>query len=270
MQNAKLVKQFEKTSGLRVISKQLFGDFLAESSLLNKKITFYDFECPPRRIIYKNGKEFVDYQMNLDEIFSGKKNDAFTELPKSIAHQNLEFRVLNKLKKQRIDFRYIKIISDTNLLYITPESKNLIKSGKPFDEFKLKIDSVTQNYPVKCKVVLFSELMKNLRNEYDLAFKTAMVKLSSGGLIDQKTFNSQLSRTNKHVGINDDNFIKLFAKRTIATYAAEGIVFELLSKSDSFSNCVWLNLYEANRRTENITNCLRKQKGINKLPMLVR
>jgi len=271
MNENELIKKIESGLKLKIINKPLFRKYLSESILLNKKITFYDFECPPRKVIYIDGKEYIDYQMDLNEIFSGKKDDSFTELPKAVEYRDQEIKILKSLQKLGINFRYVKIIADTNLSYITPESLAITskqQNASRFRLFKLLIEKAVQNYPVKCEVVLFSELIKPFQKDYDESFDIAMKMLSLKRLVDTGTLNSQILRTKQHVGIANVEFADLFSKRTIATYAAEGIIFNLLSYTNYFSNCVWLNLYEFNKRTEKITNCLRGQKGIKKIPML--
>jgi len=92
--------------------------------------------------------------------------------------------------------------------------------------------------------------------------------LGANKLIPQSIWNQQLNRTQRHIGLKRQERIIEFSKRTVASYAAEGIVFELLSKTERFPNCIWLNTAEADRRTIEITNCLRVKKGIPKLPMI--
>lgn len=273
MNENELIKKIESDLELKIINKPFFRKYLSESILLNKKITFYDFECPPRKVIKIKGKEYIDYQMGLNEIFSGKKNDDFTELPKAVEYRDKDTRFLKSLQKLGINFRYVKIIADTNLSYITPESSNITSKQKNVSQFRLfksLIKKVTQNYPIQCDVVLFSDLIKSYQEDYNDAFDEAIEKLSLNKLIDETTFNSQILRTKQHIGIVDDEFATIFSKRTIATYAAEGIIFDLLSRTNYFSNCVWLNLYESNKRTEIISNCLRIQKGLKRIPMLIK
>ena len=62
--------------------------------------------------------------------------------------------------------------------------------------------------------------------------------------------------------------VQEFSFKTIATYAAEGMVLDKLSATKRFSNCVWLNIEEVDSRTVSITNCLRQQNNIESMPML--
>lgn len=261
-----------KAKSKRPIENESLVRFYLKKSLSGKKITFYDFECPPRFLDKKSqDKEFINYLVDLDNIFQNKKIDKFTEIPRIIKNQEQEKNILKFLISLGINFQFVKIIVDTNPKYITPESIKIL-GKKPIEEklseFKTKIREQTKNYPKPVKIVLFSELIKPLQRQYENSFKKALKLLGANKLIPQSIWNQQLNRTQRHIGLKKQERIMEFSKRTVASYAAEGIVFELLSKTERFPNCIWLNTAEADKRTIEITNCLRANKGISKLPMI--
>ena len=92
--------------------------------------------------------------------------------------------------------------------------------------------------------------------------------MQKGKLLPEKIVSKQFQRTREHIGLQDPEKIKEFSIRTIATYAAEGMVFSELSETTEYSNCVWLNIEETDDRTIAITNSLRIKEGNGPLPML--
>lgn len=241
-----------------------------KKSLKGEIITFYDWECLPRFIDKdKKDKKFINYLVDLKKIFAGKKIDQFTEVPRVIKNKKREMQTLKMLKKLGLNFRFVKFVADTNYYYITPESRKLgeKKIKTKFKQFKKMIEKETKNYPVRVKTVLFSGVI-NKNKKYDQSFKEALGFLEKKRLLSKETLQKQIKRTKEHVGITDTKEAETFAKRTIATYAAEGVAFDWLSKSKKFSNPIWLNFAEANKRTIKITNCLRRKKGVKDLPMI--
>ncbi|MEA3463798.1 MAG: hypothetical protein U9R14_01865, partial [Patescibacteria group bacterium] len=172
-----------------------------------------------------------------------------------------------------INFRFVKLIADTNAYYLTPESLKILGKKKvihKFVEFKKLIIKYTNQYPADVDVYLFTDLIKNYKNIYDNFFNKTMFLLQkkSEKIISNKILQQQFKRIKNHLGFKNKNEIKNFAIKTIASYAAEGVVFDKLAKSKNFSNCIWLNIEEADQRTIEITNCLRTKSNLGKMPMI--
>lgn len=241
--------------------------YLAESLQFGRKITFFNWECPPR--FFDNG--FVNYQVDLDKIFKGQKIDKYTELPRVVSQNEREIKILKFLNLLGINYRFVKVIADTNAYYLTPESlrkygrKKIVES---FAKFKRRIEEKLISYPIKTKVYFFTKLLKSYEDLYSRSFERAYRLLQNNKLVTKSILAKQFLRTKEHLGFKDRETIKEFSLRTIATYAAEGMVFEKLSQTENFSNSVWLNIEEVNDRTIVISNSLRIKKGLRPLPML--
>ena len=246
-----------------------------QSSLEEKELlTFYDWECPPRFLdMTKNRKRFINYDVNFKAIFLGKKIDNYTELPRCVQDKKTEISNLLFLRKLNIKFQYVKIIADTNVYLLTPDSLKIlgtIKVQTIFNEFSKYLKQAVVNYPVKTKAVLFTDLLKPYWQEYITFYQKALktLQMNPEKLIPQKIYLEQLKRTKDHMGFENKKQIISFTNRTIATYAAEGMVFDLLTRTTPPNNWIWLNLRETDTRTISISNCLRKQNNLGKLPML--
>lgn len=270
----KIVQQIKQNSQRPIENIKLVRDYIFQSFKDNKKITFYNWECPPRFLDKdKNGQIFINYDVDLEKICKGKKIDRFTELPRVIVKNSEEKKILKFINSLGINFRFVKLVADTNAYYLTPESLKILGKKKiihKFVEFKKLIIKYTNQYPADVDVYLFTDLIKNYRNFYDSSFKKAMaiLKEDSQQMISNKILQQQFGRTKDHLGFKNKNKINDFVIKTIASYAVEGIVFDKLTKSKNFSNCIWLNIEEADQRTIKITNCLRTKRNLGKMPMI--
>jgi len=257
MENAELVARYVKSS-------------LEE----NIPMTFYNWECPPRYIDRdKSGNAFVNYRVDLTRIAKGEKLDYYTEIPRTIERADEEKKTLAYLADGRLNFRFVKVIADTNAFYITPESVAYVgkeRITQAHQDFKQLIADKVSRYPVPTQVCLCTELIKPFQATYDKAYEEALSLLDSdkNRLVTEQTYKAQLARTRDHVGLSERRQVKIFTDRTIATYAAEGVAFDQLSQTNDFPNCVWLNIEEADQRTVDITNSLRRNKGMGNLPMV--
>lgn len=279
MENIKrIIEKIEKKSERRIENKALLKKYIAQSISGKNLITFYNWECPPRTLSRdQSGKIYINYDANYNKIFRGEKLDQFTEIPRVVGESNREIRQLKFLKSLGLNFRFVKLIADTNAYYITPTSLKIMgekRTKKIFKDFKNRIRKIMEaGYPQADRVYLFSELMKPLRKEYEKSFRISLEiqKDNWENLVTRRIWQEQLARTKDHIGINrpeDKDFLIDFSRRVVATYGAEGIVFDLLSRTRNFSNPVWLNIEEVDYRTVAITNCLRKKKKLGKLPMV--
>lgn len=269
-----IILQLLKNSSQQPLENEALIKRYIVDALTNKVlITFFDWECPPRTISRTgDGAQFVNYDIDLDKIFRGETIDRYTELPRAVSQQGDEIRALKYLIKSGLAFRFVKIIADTNAYYITPESVEIMgreRIEKVFNEFQMRIKVKTKIYPVGVEVYRCTELLKPFAKMYDEAFQEAMLMLTarSDELVAPAVIEQQIERIGEHMGIEDRQRAEEIARRVIATYGAEGIVFEPLSKTKALSNCIWMNLRETNARTISMTNCLRKARGQEPLPM---
>lgn len=258
----------------------------------NQPITFYNWECPPRYLdMAPDGQEFVNYDVDLDKIFRGELLDDFTELPRVVASRDDEIATLQWLNSLGISYSFVKIVADTNAVYLTPESLEILGEDRvrqKFREFAGRIQDRLADYPAKTDVRLFTDLIQPYQKLYDQSYQAARQMLrplagkdgfcgggilarglsqNSSQLVDVGVIKQQIKRTLRHMGMSNSNSTRQFALNTIASYAAEGVVFDRLTKV-ALPNCVWLNNHEIDERTITITNCLRSQLGIEPLPML--
>jgi len=270
----KILQTISKNSQRPTENPKLLGEYLDESFNSGQKITFFDWECPPRILDRSDkGQEFVNYCVDLPLVFKGEKIDQYTEIPKVVKNCRPEKQNLKLLQQLGIQFRFVKLIADTNIYYLTPEvldilGKRLVE--KRLNNFKDLIKKETAQYPTNVEVYLFTELIKNYQQIYDDSFNYILNELqeNNGNILPTKYLEQQFTRTKKHVGLSDNKVIEDFSLKTIATYVAEGIIFNYLAKESYFSNCVWLNTEEVNPRTIELTNCLRKKQEIGDLPMV--
>jgi len=182
--------------------------------------TYYSWECPPRKLV----DGVLDFDVDLDEIFVGKKLDKFTELPKVIEFKEIE--------KDFVGDNYYKIIADTNLLILSQESKKV--SFKLFKE-KLQAESDKLYGKGKVKVVLFSELIDF--EEYNKLFFSFFE--SFWDLVSLQDFFLIKKYLREHVGLDNSLKTDEFCKKVIVSYIVEGILIPKV-----FDSPVWINFDE--------------------------
>jgi hypothetical protein len=231
---------------------------------ITQKTIIFDWECPPRFIDKYGEKEFVSFDVDLKTIFKSKKIDEFTEIPRAISNKTMEIQNLEILARENKNIEFYKFIADTNIELV--KNKNVIadnNSIEKFYEFKKLLENETKNYPVKTSIILFSDFLKKKRLylKYKNIYKTWLVKINQDSSF-KKLLNQQIRRTNEHMGIKNQIFAKQIAAKTIASYAAEGAIFELLQARQE--NYIWFNTSENDKRTIKITNLAR----IKKMPMI--
>jgi hypothetical protein len=269
MQPTQIIKELQKRSKLPLENPGAIEDALKKAA----PITFFNWECPPRKMSKTgNGTEYVDYDIDLPKIFRGEMIDDFTELPRVVELAEQETRTLAWLQSLGIQVRFVKLIADTNAFYLTPESLSITGKmvvEKRFEEFKKLIAERLRAYPAGSKVYRFTELISDYQALYDQTYAKALSLLQNkpGKLVPLTTVQAQIERTKHHMGMTDQARIKDFALKTIASYAAEGIMFTQLTNAN-LGNCVWLNNHEVDQRTITITNCYRKLIGEDNLPMV--
>lgn len=234
------------------------------NSKLEQKIIIFDWECPPRFIDQKDEKEFVSFDVDFKNIFKSEKIDQFTEIPRSISNKIIENKILRIFAEENKNIEFYKFIADTNIELVKNDSVITNNNSiEKFREFKKLLENETKNYPVKTIIILFSDFLKNKRlyRKYKIIYKTWLKKIDQDSSF-KRLLNQQIKRTNQHMGIKNQKFTNQIATKTIASYAAEGAIFELLESQQE--KYIWLNMSEINNRTIKITNLAR----VEKMPMI--
>jgi len=271
-----IINQIAKISVQNIENINLIEKYLSESEKLGTPVTLFNWECPPRFIDKTDpNNPFVSFNVNLSELELGKKIDTFTEVPRVVKNNSDEVKILKYLLSLCNNIKFVKLIADTNVIFLYPESKAILGEElitTKIAEFKNLIIKNTTSYPVKTEVFLFWKLLKkyNLESIYIEAFNFAYNKLKSNNqkLIYKSIIKKQIKRTKNHIGIDNPEWSKEISLRTIASYGAEGIVFNDLSKNKELKNCIWMNIEEVDKRTIEITNFLRKFYKLESLPMI--
>ncbi len=252
--------KIEALSKKSMENPSLIEQYLNKATAPNEEIVFFDWECPPRFINKKNGKEFVDFNVDYKMIFNKKKIDQFTEIPRTVSNKRAERNLIKKLKNIGIKFCLVKFIADLNyeLFFGRRQTAKAEQAKLKFKEFKKCLEDELKTRAVETKFFLFSDFLKEngalleYRNIYKKALRIRPTKLG-------KIWLAQITRTKNHLGLTNQKVIETISRRTIASYAAEGMILEILNQP-----FVWLNFAESDKRTIFITNLLRNEK----LPMI--
>lgn len=274
MKASDILARLESVSERPIENPSLLLSYIEVSLRNSTRITFFNWECPPRFMdTAPDGSAFVNYDVDLEKIFRKEKIDEFTEFPRAVEKPQAEIDILNLFTELGIPYRFVKLVADTNAQYLTPDSLKILgekKVREKFQEFKERLVTATRAYPVQPDVILFTELLASRQNEYDEVFEASKIILEAdpSQLVPPGVFELQMQRSFEHMGMEDSPAVREFAIRTIATYAAEGVLFEQLSRTEEFSNMVWLNNHEIDQRTIDITNCYRQKSGLEPLPMV--
>lgn len=278
-----IIKKIEKNSQKPIENDFLLKRYIKESLTNKKLITFYEWECPPRILdMDEKEKVFVNYCVDLDKVFKGEKLDKYCKIPRVMRNKKREEDFLLSLRSSGLKFRFVRIIADTNAFYLTPVSLKILgrkKIENKFLELKEKVkkefrknDAIQKNVCL-FDVYLFTDLLMNrYRKEYEKVLNDSLRILESSptNLISKKTLKELLKFIEEYMGFQKSQQKDMldFTRRYVATYAAEGTIMELLSKTKKFSNCAWLNFAETEQYVIEVTNCMRKKMNLGNLPMI--
>lgn len=240
-------------------------------------ISFYSWECPPRQIVNdpKLGR-WVNLDVDIKSVVNGKALDEYTEIPRLVVKSNQEGEFINSVVKIYPRATYTKIIADTNGLYLYPKTKQILgeaKLRKLSAKFKSLLEEKAQKLYGKDtpSVVLYTKLQARFKDEYDFFFNFVYADLnqSEPKIIPDKILSHWINRVKSHVGLpKKDQEQKIeITKRVIASYAAEGIVFELLNQLVVLPNPVWANWEEPPLNGET-TEILRQRYGLTPIPKI--
>jgi len=270
MNSIAIINRIEQWSARPIENRPALAQYLASG----RPITLFNWECPPRFINRTaDGRQFVNYLVNLDGIFAGRSIDEFTEFPRVVSDRDHEIAALSWMRKLGVSYRFVKVVADTNAWYLTPDSLEILGQQTvvaQFREFGARITTALNGYPGAPRTEQFSDLMAPYQPLYDQSYQLALAELQAdpSRLVPMAIWEAQLVRTRHHMGMADEATVRDFSNKTIASYAAEGLVLDALSRTPEFGQCVWLNNHEVDDRTIAITNCLREREGIAPLPMI--
>lgn len=247
--------------------KSIFQESLKKGEV----ISFFDWECPPRKLRKdKDGSTWFDFDLDLEKIVEGEKINKFTELPKLITKENETKAVLDLIGKEFGQKQLLKLIANTNWLYLYPDSLRRIGEAR-LREISERFENLLQKKANqlygegKIKLLNFTRLQERFKNGYDRAFDDVLGNFEE--IVPEEIKTQWETRLISHVGLTEKQKRerKTLAKRVIASYAAEGVVFELLDKSGVLPNPVWISLDEPSFAGVT-TEILRKRKGLPPLP----
>lgn len=272
-----MIMRYFRNDAKSIESQNRLQSILKESFLDRKMISFYDWECPPRQIqTEENGSKWVNFDVDLCSVVAGEKLDRYTELPKIISKKRLISKILKILNSSGIKYRFYMLVADTNVSYLYPDSlrrvgyKRIMELSLSFRDLLQKKADVIYGKN-KINVLLYTYLQNEFKGEYEKYFRVIYQDLDSKKFlfVPRKTLMDWREYLTGHVGLTNDleRQKEDLAKRVIASYAAEGIVFSFLDKFGIFPNPVWVNLEEP-VFSGATTELLRKKQGIFPFPKL--
>src|SRR4030042_2257512 len=202
----------------------------------NKPISFYSWECPPRQInVDKENGRWVNFDIDITSVVEGKKLDRYTELPRITSQWKKEKWFIEIVNKNP-NCTYTKIIADTNALYIYQKSKEILGERKITylsNKFKTHLERKSKKLlgPNTPKFMLYTSLQKKFKNEYDIFFDLVYENIAE--IIPKELLDYWMDRMIRHVGLLDNDISERIdtQKRIVASYASEGVLFELLNKT---------------------------------------
>ncbi len=243
----------------------------------DQPITFYSWECPPRQI--KNDKkygQYVNFDLDIASIVNNKKLDNYTELPRLTTQWQQEKWFIKTIVKPNLQASYLKIIADTNGLYLYPKSKKILGEKKIASlslKFKLLLEkkSKTLLKAYSPPIYLYTYFQQKYKTEYETFFNLLINDFDrkQPQIIPQNIIDYWTTRIPTHVGLSekDQQETADLLKRVIASYATEGMLFELLNQSSLMPNPVWIN-WEEPPPSVQTTEILRSRYGLKPLPVI--
>ena len=243
----------------------------------NLPITFYSWECPPRRIDYdKKYGRWVNFDVDIKKIVNGGRTDKYTEIPRIISKTNEEKWFIKNIINQNPNAKYIKLIADTNGLYLFPKSKIILGRSKInllseifLNELRTKSKNLFGN--LSPKFYLYTYFQNKYREKYEMYFNSILTSLTNKqNVIPIKSLEAWEDCMINHDGFDKENEIdeqRDVMNRIIASYCAEGMIFELLSKNNIIPNPVWIN-WEEKPETAVTTQILREKNSLQPLPII--
>jgi len=254
-------------------------DRIAELWENNEPISFYSWECPPRQI--KNNRQYgkyVNFDINIKDVVNGTKLDLYTEIPRLTSLFTEEESFIKDVVLKCKNATYTKIVADTNGLYLYPRSGKILGKGKIQAlsvDFKVALqDKVKELYPNLGfpRIILFTELMKEFKKEYKFFFDEVYRSFDSNlesKLVPNNLKDYWYKRMIMHIGLQKGQSKERLdtLKRAVASYAAEGMIFALISSNKIFPNPVWVN-WEEKPESVQSTEITRQRYGIGRLPVI--
>ncbi len=243
----------------------------------NEEITFYSWECPPRQIVQsKKFGQFVNFDVDIKKVVNGQLLDKFTEVPRITSQGKKELWFIKNILSKYKRAKYIKIIADTNAKYLYIKSYKILGETKMnflSNKFKKLLEIKSKRIFTKydLKFYLYTEFQRRFVYEYEMFYKLVYesFKNTRSKFVNKEIYKAWYECMFNHVGYTKKDKLERLdvLKRGIATYAAEGMLFELLNKSKMIPNPVWIN-WEDKPDMAEASNILRLRYGLNKLPII--
>lgn len=242
----------------------------------DEPISFYSWECPPRQIkVDKKNGRWVNFDIDIKSIVEGKKLDEFTELPRLTSQWKKEKWFIETIVNQNPNATYTKIIADTNGIYLYTKSKEIMGEKKISflsSKFKRYLESKSKELLGNSSpnLVLYTKFQGKFKREYEMFFDLISGSIEAGdGIAPKELLDYWMDRMINHIGLAEkDKQERLdVLKRVIASYAAEGMVFELLNNSNILPNPVWVN-WEEKPESAQTTELLRERYSLSPIPVI--
>lgn len=240
-------------------------------------ISFYSWECPPRQIqTTKKYRRWVNFDIDLKSVVNGKKLDQFTELPRIITQPDKEKMFIESIININPKVTYTKIIADTNAPYLFVKSQKILGKERIrwlSREFKnlLEIKTTKLLGENKPNFSLYSSLQKGFKKDYEMFFQFIYKSFAGNNspFVPREILIAWTECMVNHIGLTEEDKKERLdiLKRVIASYAAEGMVFQLLSIAKIMPNPVWVN-WEEEPNLATTTQILRKRYGLKPVPII--
>ncbi|OGM63603.1 hypothetical protein A2961_04515 [Candidatus Woesebacteria bacterium RIFCSPLOWO2_01_FULL_39_21] len=244
----------------------------------NSPVSFYSWECPPRQI-QENKKygRWINFDIDIESVISGKKIDNYTELPRLTSQPEKELWFIKEVVQKNSKASYIKIIADTNGLYLFVKTKNILGNKKIRDLSNKFRDLLTKKAKellgqFSPEIILFTKIQKPFKKEYEMFFNLiyqSFNTVTKSSFVTQEILDAWMDCMINHIGLTSKDKKERVdvLKRVIASYAAEGMLFELANRFGEMPNPVWIN-WEEKPELAKTTNILRQRYGLENIPTI--
>jgi len=264
----RLLAQLEAGSIAPIKGRCVLSSFITDSLANSSQISFYTWECMPRKTIIVPGKPvFYDFNVNIDKAVNKSK---FVQL------ENVERKLLLLLDKSRLNYKFYLFTADTNPAVMYPES-GLKFSPEQLDRLSSQFQILLQGKADKLfgigkvEVVRFSQLLNKFQNTYKDAFDRVYEDLKKDIYQNPWASKSQvtkiISRLASHINVplSQKDELEERARRYLASYAAEGMVLGQLDSSGQIPNPVWVNNEPVTTSTQ-ATELVRRKERLPLIP----
>lgn len=267
---SRLISILERKSISPIQGKSALQKLLLESISNGDQISFYTWECMPRKTVIDPGKPiFYDFDVNIQEAVKKSKLIQLIQKEKTF---------LSLLDKYKVTYKFYIFTADTNPAIMYPES-GLKVSPRKLENLSVNFQTQLQESgnkifgPGKVQVLRFSKLLKQFKSTYLETFNSVYWDLSKN-LYQNPWTNSSLPTqvishltTHINVPLSQKGELEERARRYLASYAAEGLIISKLDSSGLFPNLVWVN-NESIGPSSQATELARKKQDLPSIPTI--